>query len=68
MIQFGNDSHLINRELEPELRSLAGTWQPERTLALVDRITATRRNIEQNAAPLLALESMLVTVANGRTP
>jgi DNA polymerase-3 subunit delta' len=68
MIQFGNDLHLINRELEPELRSLAGTWQPERTLALVDRITATRRNIEQNAAPLLALESMLVTVANGRTP
>jgi DNA polymerase-3 subunit delta' len=68
MIQFGNDLHLINRELEPELRGLATTWHPERTLALVDRITATRRNIEQNAAPLLALESMLVTVANGRTP
>ena len=31
-------------------------------------IAETRRNLEQNAAPTLALESMLVTVASGRTP
>ncbi|MEV8267036.1 DNA polymerase III subunit delta' [Microbacterium sp. NPDC076911] len=68
MIQFGNDRELINRELEPDLRALATAWQPERTLVLVDRIAETRRNIEQNAAPLLALESMLVTVSNGRIP
>ena len=34
----------------------------------LDRIAETRRNLEQNAAPALALESMLVTVASGRTP
>ena len=68
MLQFGRDDELINRELESELRALAGAWSAERTLTVVDRIAETRRNLEQNAAPTLALESMLVTVASGRTP
>lgn len=68
MLQFGRDTELINRELEPDLRAVAQSWTPERTLAVVDRIAETRRNVEQNAAPALALESMLVTVASGRTP
>ncbi|QKJ21095.1 DNA polymerase III subunit delta' [Microbacterium hominis] len=68
MVQFGNDAELINRELEPELRALAAAWTPSRTLAVVDRIAETRRNLEQNVAPTLALESMLVTVASGRIP
>jgi DNA polymerase-3 subunit delta' len=68
MLQFGRDDDLINRELEPELRALAAAWTPERTLTVVDRIGATRENLELNAAPALALESMLITVASGRTP
>jgi DNA polymerase III subunit delta' len=68
MLQFGRDEQIINRELESELRALAGAWSAERTLTVVDRIAETRRNVEQNAAPTLALESMLVTVASGRTP
>ncbi|MDE0546002.1 DNA polymerase III subunit delta' [Microbacterium sp. C7(2022)] len=68
MIQFGNDAALINRELDADLRACGAVWPPERTLTVVDRIGETRANIEQNAAPLLALESMLITVANGRTP
>jgi DNA polymerase III subunit delta' len=68
MLQFGRAEALINRELEPDLRALAGAWSPERTLTVVDRIAETRRNVEQNAAPTLALESMLVTVASGRIP
>ena len=68
MLQFGRDAVLINRELEPELRALAAAWTPERTLTVVDRIGVTRENLELNAAPALALESMLVTVASGRTP
>ena len=40
----------------------------ERTLVVLDRIAETRRNLEQNVAPTLALESMLVTVASGRIP
>ncbi len=67
VLQFGRDD-IINRELEPALRALAGAWTPQRTLTVLDRITDTRRNLEQNAAPALALESLLVTVASGRTP
>lgn len=68
MLQFGREGDLINRELESDLRALAAAWTPERTLAVVDRIAATRENLELNAAPVLALESMLITVASGRTP
>ena len=68
MLQFGRDADLINSELEPDLRSLAGAWSVDRTLTVVDRIGETRENVELNAAPTLALESMLVTVASGRTP
>lgn len=68
VLQFGRDSDLINTELDAELRALAAAWTPQRTLTVLDRITETRRNLEQNAAPALALESMLITVASGRTP
>jgi DNA polymerase-3 subunit delta' len=67
VLQFARDD-IINRELDAELRALAGAWAPQRTLTVLDRITETRRNLEQNAAPALALESLLVTVASGRTP
>jgi DNA polymerase-3 subunit delta' len=68
MLQFSRDADLINRELETELRALASAWTPERALVIVDRIGVTRENLELNAAPALALESMLVTVASGRIP
>ncbi|KAA9107565.1 DNA polymerase III subunit delta' [Microbacterium rhizomatis] len=72
LLQFGRgvepDDELINRELEPALRDLAAAWTTERTLVVLDQIAATRRNLEQNVAPTLALESMLVTVASGRIP
>ena len=68
MLQLGRSGDLINRELEDELTALATSWTPRRTLTVLDRISATRSNLEGNAAPVLALESMLVTVASGRTP
>ena len=72
MLQYSrggpDGADLINRELADELRGLAAAWPIRRTLAVLDRIAETRRNLEQNVAPTLALESMLVTVASGRTP
>jgi DNA polymerase-3 subunit delta' len=67
MLQFGRDDDLINRELEPDLRRLAEGWEPSRTLVVLDEIAEIRRRMEQNVAPVLALESMLITVAHGRT-
>ncbi len=67
MLQFGRGDDLINRELASELRALADAWSAPRTLVVLDAISQTRTNLEGNAAPALALESMLVTVASGRT-
>jgi DNA polymerase III subunit delta' len=68
MLQFGRDADLVNVEYEAQLRAVAADWSAERTLTVLDRIAETRRNLEQNVAPLLALESMLITVAIGVTP
>ena len=68
MLAFGREADMINRELESELRALAQAWGPQRALVVLDRIAETRRNLEQNVNPTLALESLLVTVASGRTP
>lgn len=68
MLQFGREVDLVNAELAPQLRGLAEAWPAPRTLDVLEQIQLTRRNLEQNAAPALALESMLVTVATGRTP
>ncbi|WP_344739999.1 DNA polymerase III subunit delta' [Microbacterium awajiense] len=68
MLQYEREGDLINRELEDDLRALARAWPPARTLDVVDRLAATRQNLEQNVAPALALESLLITVATGRTP
>ncbi|WP_405372397.1 MULTISPECIES: DNA polymerase III subunit delta' [unclassified Microbacterium] len=66
MRQFGRATDLINRELEPDIDALAAAWAPQRTLTVLDAIAETRTNLQGNAAPALALESMLITVATGR--
>jgi DNA polymerase III subunit delta' len=68
MLQFGRDSELINRELHAELAALAAAWPETRTLVVLDHLAETRQSLERNVAPLLALESLLVTVTSGRTP
>ncbi|GAA1247832.1 DNA polymerase-3 subunit delta' [Microbacterium phyllosphaerae] len=68
MLQFGRDAELINRELREELAALAAAWPETRTLVVLDHLADTRQSLERNVAPLLALESLLVTVTSGRTP
>ena len=68
MLQYGRGDDLINRELSTELSALASAWPVERTLVVLDAIADTRESLERNVAPLLALESLLVTVTSGRTP
>ncbi len=68
MLQFGRADELINRELTAELTALAEAWPQARTLVVLDHLADTRQSLERNVAPLLALESLLVTVASGRTP
>lgn len=68
MLQFGRSEELINRELLPELSALAAAWPETRTLVVLDHLAETRQSLERNVAPLLALESLLVTITSGRTP
>lgn len=68
MLQFGQDDQLINRELRSELSALASAWPETRTLVVLDHLADTRQSLERNVAPLLALESLLVTITSGRTP
>lgn len=68
LLQFGRDAALINAELRPELDALAAAWSAERTLVVLDHLAATRKSLQHNVAPTLALESWLVTVTSGRTP
>ncbi|GAA1139337.1 MULTISPECIES: DNA polymerase III subunit delta' [Microbacterium] len=68
MLQFGRGDDLINRELRAELSALADAWPETRTLVVLDHLAETRQSLERNVAPLLALESLLVTVTSGRTP
>lgn len=68
MLQFGRGDDLINRELHTELAALAAAWPVTRTLDVLDHLADTRESLERNVAPLLALESLLVTVTSGRKP
>src|SRR5690606_13876465 len=68
MLQFGRESQLINTELRTELDALAAAWPVERTLIALDAIADTRATLERNVSPLLATESLLVTISSGRTP
>ncbi|UWF77091.1 MULTISPECIES: DNA polymerase III subunit delta' [Microbacterium] len=68
MLQYGRGEALINRELGAELAALAAAWPVERTIVALDAIADTRESLERNVAPLLALESLLITIASGRTP
>lgn len=67
MLQFDRPDALINSELAAELAALASVWSPARTLDVLDHLAETREAVERNVAPTLALESLLVTVASGRT-
>lgn len=66
MLQFGQGDDLINSELRTELSDLASAWPETRTLVVLDHLAETRQSLERNVAPLLALESLLVTITSGR--
>lgn len=68
LMQFGRFDGLINIELAEQARARAADWPPSRTLTVLDQITHARAAIQQNAAPLLTIESLLITVGTGRTP
>jgi len=57
-------SHLINMASADRVRQTAGTTTPDGTLASLRAILATRRAIETNVAPLLAMEALFIELHN----
>jgi DNA polymerase III subunit delta' len=59
LVQSGSSDSLINEDLKSEISKLAANESPERTLKKIEAILKTRRNLAQNAAPLLLIEALM---------
>ena len=62
MIQCGskNKEVLVNGDMEQEIAIIARATSAENTLRKLEAIMRTRTNLSRNAAPLLAVEAMMV--------
>ncbi|GAA1391964.1 DNA polymerase III subunit delta' [Luteococcus peritonei] len=56
--------HLINGEIRTQLQQVARSSTPEQTLRRIDAIIACREALETNVAPLLAMEALLLNLAD----
>lgn len=61
-LQTGSGVPLINAELGEEIASQARTTTPEATVVRIDAILACRTALETNVAPLLAMESLMLSL------
>ena len=59
LIQSNSTDSLINQDLVEEIKQLAQATRPEQTLAKIESILKTRRNLAHNAAPLLLIEALM---------
>jgi DNA polymerase-3 subunit delta' len=59
LVQSNSIDSLINQDLVEEIKQLAQTTRPEQTVAKIESILKTRRNLAHNAAPLLLIEALM---------
>jgi DNA polymerase III subunit delta' len=62
-LQTGAQATLINEEFLDGIGRLAATTSPEATVGRLDAILACRTALETNVAPLLAMESLMLSLA-----
>lgn len=62
-VQFGAPTDLINSEYRAAISQIASQTSPEQTMRRLDAILATRTALETNVAPLLAVEALMVRLA-----
>jgi DNA polymerase III subunit delta' len=65
VIQLGAGTELVNEHIRPSIDRLARASAPESTLRRMEAVVAAREALEANAAPLLALEAMALTLREG---
>lgn len=61
--QLGAGSPLINSELAEQIAQQSRRSTPEQTVRRLDAILACRTALETNVAPLLAMESLMISLA-----
>ncbi len=59
LVQANSTESLINQDLLEEIKQLAALKSPAKTVEQIDTILKTRRNLAQNAAPLLLIEALM---------
>jgi DNA polymerase-3 subunit delta' len=59
LVQSNSTDSLINQDLVEEIKQLAQATRPEQTLAKIESILKTRRNLAHNATPLLLIEALM---------
>lgn len=64
-IQMGSRVALANGDVRDALDRIARASTPERTLRRIEAIVACRQALDRNVAPLLAVESMAVSLRAG---
>lgn len=65
VLQLGAAAVLVNEHIRPSVDRLARGSTPESTLRRMEAVAAAREALEANAAPLLALEAMALTLREG---
>lgn len=64
-IQVGSKVQLANEDVRDALDRVAHDSTPERTLRRIEAVVACRQALDRNVAPLLAVESMAVSLRAG---
>ena len=59
-VESSTDQMLINSDMKAEIELIASNSKPEATLRKLDAIMKTRTNLLRNAAPLCAVEALMV--------
>ena len=62
VLQTNADAALVNADIADVSRKLAQQRTPEETIRVLDAILDTRARLEGNVAPLLAFESLLISI------
>jgi DNA polymerase-3 subunit delta' len=59
LVQSNSVDSLINQDLISQINQLAQATKPEQTIRKIEAILKARRNLAQNAAPLLLIEALM---------
>jgi len=59
LLQSNSTDSLINQDMVEQINQMAATTSPVKTLGRIEAILKSRRNLAQNAAPLLLIEALM---------